>query len=370
MVRTWACLGWSGAGRSEDNIVKLKRGGDIEVNQDRKLEQLRICLDQEVEAQFVTTGFERFRFVHQALPEMALENVDLHADFLGKRLEVPVVINAMTGGTPWAGHINQSLAAAAQATGVAMSVGSQRTAIDDPNLAYSYQVRDVAPDIILLANIGAVQLNYGYGLDQCKAAVEMIGADALVLHLNPLQEALQQGGNTNFAGLLRKIEAVCHGLTVPVVAKEVGFGISAAVASQLEAAGVAAIDVAGAGGTSWSEVERHRLDTEAERQIAAAFSGWGIPTADAISAVRNATPGILLIGSGGVRTGVDVAKALALGADAAGIANPLLRPATISAEAVSAVLKQIANGLRIAMFCTGARTVSDLRAGRLVESEA
>ncbi|MCL5256543.1 MAG: type 2 isopentenyl-diphosphate Delta-isomerase, partial [Chloroflexi bacterium] len=264
-----------------------------------------MCLDQEVEAQFVTTGFERFRLIHQALPEMALADVNLHCNLLGKCLELPIVISAMTGGTPWAGHINQSLAAAAQATGVAMSVGSQRTAIDNPSLAYSYEVRDVAPEVLLMANVGAVQLNYGYGIDQCKAAVEMIGADALVLHLNPLQEALQLAGNTNFTGLLHKIEAVCQGLAVPVVVKEVGFGISPEVALQLQRAGVAAIDVSGAGGTSWSEVERHRMDTEAERHIAAAFSAWGIPTAEAIRAVRSSTPGTALIGSGGVRTAAD-----------------------------------------------------------------
>jgi isopentenyl-diphosphate Delta-isomerase len=321
-----------------------------------------------VAAQSVSTGLENYRFAHNALPGIRLDEVDTSVQLFGKTLRVPLVVSSMTGGTPSAAHINQNLAVAAQRAGAAMAVGSQRTAIDNPSLAGSYRVRDVAPDILLFANLGAVQLNYGYGVDECRRAVEMIGADALILHLNPLQEALQRDGNTDFSGLLLKIKDVCSGLKVPVLVKEVGYGISGDLARHLMHMGVAGIDVAGAGGTSWSEVERHRLDTESEREVAAAFAEWGIPTAESIMSVRDVLPEITLIGSGGIRTGIDVAKVLALGADAAGMAGALLRPATISADAVTAKLQQITEQLRVAIFCTGWRSIADLsNPGVLVE---
>jgi isopentenyl-diphosphate delta-isomerase len=211
-----------------------------------------------------------------------------------------------------------------------------------------------------------VQLSYGYGVKECLRAVESVKADALVLHLNPLQEALQPEGNTNFAGLLGKIAQVCRALPVPVIVKEVGWGISTAVAEELCQAGVAALDLAGAGGTSWSEVERYRSATPAEAEVAEAFADWGIPTADALVAVRQACPSLPLVASGGIKDGVEVAKCLALGASLAGIAQPLLRPAMDSAEAVSGQLRIILCQLRVAMFCTGARTVADLDFSRIV----
>src|SRR4051812_2046544 len=221
----------------------------------RKADHIRICLEEDVSGHGISAGFERYRFVHQALPEINLRDVGTTLELWGRRLKVPLLISSMTGGTPRAEEINRNLATAAQELGLAMGVGSQRAALERPELAPTYQVRKYAPDIPLFANIGAVQLNYSYGLDECRRAVDMIGADALILHLNALQEAVQPEGDTDFGGLALKIEQVCRALDVPVIAKEVGWGISGSTARLLWNAGVAAIDVAGAGGTSWSQVE-------------------------------------------------------------------------------------------------------------------
>lgn len=327
----------------------------------RKADHLRICLEEQVEPEEVTTGFERYRFLHQALPEVDREVVSLETVFLGRRLRAPLLVSSMTGGTEEAAQINRHLAEAAEELGVAMGVGSQRAAIEDPEWVYTYQVRRWAPNVFLFANLGAVQLNRGYGVEECRRAVEMIEADGLILHLNPLQEALQPQGDTRFAGLLAKIEAVCAALPVPVVVKEVGCGLAPGVVRRLVDAGVAAIDVAGAGGTSWSEVERHRIADPVFRQVAAAFAGWGIPTAEALRLARQVAPDVPLIASGGIRTGIDVAKALALGADLAGLALPLLRPATVSTQAVVDALTVVMETLRTAMFCLGVSTLEALR---------
>ena len=333
----------------------------------RKLDHLHICLHEDVEFKGLTAGFEHYRLVHQALPDLSPADIDLHVDFLGHRLRAPLLISPMTGGTATARQINRNLAAAAEALGLAMGVGSQRAAIEDPSLAPTYRVRDVAPHILLLANLGAVQLSYGYGLDQCRQAVEMIDADALFLHLNPLQEYLQGEGNRDFSGLLSKIEMLCRQLPVPVVAKEVGWGLSPQAVRALFDAGVAAVDVAGAGGTSWSRVERFRSSDEQTWRLAAVFDAWGIPTAEAIRGARAvAGPEAMIIGSGGIRSGLHVAKALALGANLAGLALPLLRPATVSAEAVAGHLSQLIAELALAAFATGSRNVEALRHSPLV----
>ncbi len=334
----------------------------------RKSEHLRILLKEDVRFRNLTTGLERYHFVHQALPEIDRDHIDLSTNLLGKRLGAPLIISSMTGGAEEAETINKNLALAAQTHGLGMGVGSQRAALEEPNLFHTYRVRDVAPDILLLANLGAVQLNYGYDVEHCRRAVEMIEADGLILHLNPLQEALQPEGNTDFSGLLAKIEAVCRGLSVPVIIKEVGWGISEEVARALAGAGVAAIDVAGAGGTSWSEVEMHRAADERSRRIAAAFADWGIPTAESIQMVRRGAPGVTLIASGGIRTGVEAAKALALGADAAALATPFLQPATVSPEAVGEMIKEILEELRTAMFCVGAGDLQELKRVSLLET--
>lgn len=327
----------------------------------RKADHLRICLEHQVRPPDLRTGLERFYFVHQALPEIDLAEVDLECALLGKTLHAPLLVSSMTGGTLAARAINRRLAQAAAELGLGMGVGSQRTAIEEPEWADTYRVRDVAPDILLLANLGAVQLNRSYTVDHCRRAVEMIEADALILHLNPLQEALQPGGDTHFGGLLAKIEAVCRALTVPVVVKEVGAGLSAEVARRLADAGVSALDVAGAGGTSWSEVERLRAPDVYHDRVAAQFIGWGIPTADSLRTVRACNLGLPLIASGGMVSGVDVAKCIALGADVVSVAYPLLRPALVSAQAVVDELAVIVQALRVAMFCVGAPDLAALR---------
>jgi len=326
----------------------------------RKADHLRISLEEDVTFPSLVTGFEDFRFTHCALPELDREAVDLTTHFLGRPLRVPILISSMTGGIPEAGEINRRLAQAAQVMGVAMGLGSQRAGLEDPEVVSTYQVRSVAPNVPLYANLGAVQFNYGYTVEHARRAVEMIEADGLILHLNPLQEALQPHGNTNFHGLLDKIAVLCRQMPVPVIVKEVGWGLSGSVARQLIEAGVAALDVAGAGGTSWSEVEKYRTDP-VRRRMAEAFAGWGLPTAEALLQVRAVAPDLPLIASGGIRTGVDAAKALALGADLVGLASPLLKAAAQSAEAVIAELTQISEELRTAMFCVGAGDLAALR---------
>jgi isopentenyl-diphosphate delta-isomerase len=326
----------------------------------RKNEHLRICLEEDVRPRTFGTGLERYRFVHQALPEIDLAQVNVGATFLGRALRAPLLVSSMTGGTASARAVNRRLAEAAQLLGLGMGVGSQRAALEDPDLADTYRVRDVAPDIFLMANLGAVQLLLN-GIECSQQAVEMIEADALILHLNPLQEALQPGGNTGFSGLLSAIERACRAVPVPVIVKEVGHGLSGPVARQLVEAGVSALDVAGAGGTSWSEVERYRVQSRDADRVAAQFVDWGIPTADSIRMVREATPTVPLVASGGIETGIDVAKCIALGADLAALAWPLLRPSLLSTEAVVDALEIVLTTLRVAMFCTSAKSVTALQ---------
>ena len=327
----------------------------------RKVEHLRINLEEDPRHREVTTGLERYRFVHNALPELDGASVDVSTVFLGKPLRAPLLLSCMTGGVEPGGRINHNLAEAAEALGLAMGVGSQRAAIDNPERGVFYQVRHLAPSVPLLANLGAVQLNYGYGVKECLRAVEMVRADALVLHLNPLQEMLQPEGNVNFSGLLKRIETVCRELPVPVIVKEVGWGISEGVAKSLQRAGVWAIDVAGSGGTSWSEVEKHRADTDRRYRVAANFSAWGIPTAEAIGMARRGAPGTVIIASGGIRTGIDVAKCIALGADMAGLASPVLKAAAVSTENLLEALQAIIDELRTALFCVGAGGLNQLK---------
>jgi isopentenyl-diphosphate delta-isomerase len=327
----------------------------------RKAEHIEVSLLRDVEYKTLTAGFENYDFYHAALPEIDLETIDLSVEFFGRCLRAPLFVSSMVGGVEEAARINRNLAEAAQFFGIGMGVGSQRCAIENPEAANSFRVRDVAPDIFLCANLGAVQLNYGFGIGECLRAVEMIEADALILHLNPLQEALQPEGDTRFAGLLKKIESVCRVLPVPVIAKEVCFGISERIAGMLADAGVSCIDVAGAGGTCWSEVEKYRSGSDLRFLIAESFGGWGIPTAESIQMARRGAPGLPLIASGGIRTGIDVAKALALGSHAAGIALPLLKAAYESPESVVAALSVVVQVLKTAMFCVGAPDISSLK---------
>ena len=324
-------------------------------HESRKADHIRINLEEDVTFNKLTSGLEKYFFLHQALPEIDLAEVNTHTQVFGKTLSTPLLISSMTGGTAEARQINRTLAAAAQEVGIAMGLGSQRAAIEDNTLADTYRVRDVAPDILLFANLGAVQLNYGYGLDHCRRAVDMIEADALILHFNALQEAVQPEGDGNFAGLLAKVEAICHALPVPVIAKEVGWGFAENTARQLVSAGVAAIDVAGAGGTSWSQVEMYRAPTARLARVAGAFIDWGIPTAVSLQYCRAAAPDLPVFASGGIRNGIDVAKCIALGANLVGFAGEFLRAADKGGvEGVVELAGAITDELRVAMFCSGA----------------
>jgi isopentenyl-diphosphate Delta-isomerase len=340
---------------------------DDTTHRDRKLEHLRINLKEDVQYRQTTTGLEHYRFVHQALPNLNLEEIDLSTTLFDKRLRAPLLISSMTGGADEADRINQTLAAAAQATGIAMGLGSQRAAIEDESLAYSYQVRRVAPGILLFANLGAVQLNYTYSIDQCRRAVDMIQADALILHLNALQEAVQSGGNTNWKDLLPKIEKICRSLGVPVIAKEVGFGISEDAARQLASAGVAAIDVAGSGGTSWSAVEARRAPSSFLRNLAETFWDWGIPTATSLENVQRAAPNVLRIASGGIHDGLEAAKCVALGASLVGYASPMLKLADRGVETTIEGIKLLKEELRTAMFGVSAANLDALRSTKYLE---
>jgi len=325
----------------------------------RKTDHIRINLEEDVRSGR-TTGLELLHFQHCALPELDLEDVDLSLSLFDKSLKAPLLISSMTGGTLEAQEVNRVLAVAAQETGIAMGLGSQRAAIENPELAVTFQVRDLAPDVLLFSNLGVVQLNYGFGLEECKRAVDMVQSDALILHFNALQEAVQGGGDTRWSGLLNKVETICHGLTVPVVAKEVGWGFSESDVRNLINAGISAIDVAGAGGTSWTQVEMHRATDDSQRRLAAAFSDWGIPTAQAILNVRRVSPDIISFASGGLRTGVDICKCIALGARLGGLAGPFLKAAVRSIEETIQTISELKREMQVCMFAAGVGDLDSL----------
>lgn len=333
------------------------------INQ-RKSDHIKINLEQDVRSA-LTSGLEKYHFTHEALPELDLNRINTSLNLFGKQLTSPTLISSMTGGTSEAETINLRLAEAAQECGIAMGVGSQRAAIEHPEQAQTFQVRRVAPDILLFANIGAVQFNYGYGVDECRRAVDMIEADAIYLHLNPLQEAVQDAGDTNFEGLAKKIEEICSKLEVPVIAKEVGWGISERTAKVLTDCGVQAIDVAGAGGTSWSQVEMYRAPDEFTRQLAATFVGWGIPTAESVVGVKRAVPEMTVFASGGIKDGLDIAKCVALGATLGGMAGQFLKAAAISTEKAVEMMKLTKRQIEVTMFACGAGTLNELRNEKL-----
>ena len=336
------------------------------VTQSRKADHLRVCLEDDVQSR-QTTGLERYRFTHCCLPELDRADIDLSTTFLGKSLNAPLLISSMTGGTEQARLINYRLAAVAQHYRLAMGVGSQRVAIENPQVSATFEVRSLAPDILLFANLGAVQLNYTYGIAECQRVVDWLEADALILHLNPLQECVQTKGDTNFRGLLGKIETLCAKLPVPVIAKEVGNGISAAMAQKLIEAGVGAIDVAGSGGTSWAKVESERAQDGLQRRLGATFANWGIPTAECLTQIRSIAPQIPLIASGGLRDGLDAAKAIALGADLTGFALPFLQAAAESEAALYNLVEALTAELATVLFCTGTASLSGLRTPGILE---
>lgn len=313
-------------------------------------------------------GFDQIHFLHNALPEVDFHSIGLATEFLGRRLRLPFLASSMTGGPDVAERVNRAIAEAAQALGFAMGVGSQRISLTtDDRHGLGPELRRIAPDVPIYGNLGAVQLVTGMGIDDARRAVEHIGADALILHLNPLQEALQEGGDRNWAGVEAAIETLARRLSVPLIAKEVGSGISGAVARRLVNCGVAAIDVAGAGGTSWAAVEGSRAAGAEGQSLGEIFRNWGIPTARALMDVREACPDVPLIASGGIRHGLDGAKAIRLGATLAGQAASLLGPAMQGTEAVIAHVETFATALRIACLATGSRDLAALRHAPLME---
>jgi isopentenyl-diphosphate delta-isomerase len=322
----------------------------------RKRHHLELVLNEDV-AFRSGNGLDRYELAHDALPELHLDDIDLTTSFLGHRLKLPLLISSMTGGTDEAGTINRRLAKAAQRVGCAMALGSQRAALEDKSLEASFRVRDAAPDILLFANLGAVQLNYGYGLEECLRAVEMIEADALFLHLNSLQEALQPEGDRDFRGLLAKLRQLTEDLPCPLLLKTTGNGISDKTARKLAGLQLAGLEVSGAGGTSWARIETLRSgDTEAR----VLFGDMGEDTAESIVVAREHLPGLPLIGSGGMVDGVQLAKVLALGAQLGGFARSLLAPAAAGEDAVTERLERIAEELRTACFYCGVAAAREL----------
>lgn len=330
------------------------------ITRNRKSEHIRICRDEDVETR-VTTGFERWRLPHEALPEIDKRDVKLAVKVFGRPLAAPILISCMTGGSDLAKTVNRRLAAVAQKLGLALGLGSQRAMLKGPELADTYQVRDVAPDVLLIGNLGAVQLNYGVAAEQCEQLVAAVGADALALHLNPLQEAVQPEGDVNFAGLKEKIATVAEQLSKPVILKEVGSGISRGLARWVKTTPIAAVDVAGAGGTNWAKVESYRAKDPVIAELARSFADWGIPTAESLRVCREELPDLRIVASGGIRDGIEAAKAIALGADLVGIARPFLEAATRSEEAVEDTARLLIEQLRVAMFCCGAESIDHLR---------
>ncbi|MGB0591701.1 MAG: type 2 isopentenyl-diphosphate Delta-isomerase [Myxococcota bacterium] len=326
----------------------------------RKDEHLDICRDGPVESG-KSGGLAAWRLAYQSLPEIALDDVDLRTEVAGKTLQAPLLIGAMTGGTADAGATNKVLAAAAEATGVGFALGSGRVVLERPETLASFDVRDVAPTALVFANLGAVQFNYGVTGTDAERLVQLLGADALNLHLNPLQEAIQPGGDTNFRALAAAMVAALPAISVPVFVKEVGAGIGPATAQRLAAMPLAGVETAGVGGTSWARVEALRHDSAHTRHSGLALGGFGVPTAESILACREAMPDRTVIASGGLRTAEDMATALALGADAVACALPFLKAASDGVEAVVALIERYIHTLRILHFVCGARTPSELR---------
>jgi len=330
----------------------------------RKSDHLEICLREDVQARHVATGFEEIYLVHRALPEIERNKINLSTKVFNHKFSAPLIVTAMTGGANKTTKINTTIASAVEKLGLGMGVGSQRAAIEEPALEQTFKVaRKEAPTAFLMANLGGPQLVKEYSVKEARKAVEMLQADALAIHLNPLQEAVQPEGETNYAGLLAKLKKIINELDVPVIIKETGAGIAAEDAEKLEAIGTAGIDVAGAGGTSWAAVEFHRArrqKDEFHQRLGEAFWDWGIPTAvslvEATQRVR-----IPVIASGGIRSGIDATKALALGANLVGMAHPILDPAVHGAEEVEKKLRLIIEELRNTMFLVGADSVMKLK---------
>ncbi|MFX0115622.1 MAG: type 2 isopentenyl-diphosphate Delta-isomerase [Candidatus Hodarchaeota archaeon] len=330
---------------------------------DRKLDHIRICLEKNVNAQ-IRTGLEDVSLIHRAAPEISLQDVSTQSTLFGKPISLPLVLAAMTGGHPQTGEINSKIARIAEETAIAFGLGSQRAGIEKPQYRWTYEIaREQAPSIPILGNLGAPQFNLSYGLKEAQTAVEMINADALAIHFNPLQEAVQPEGDTDFSNLLGKLADIQSQLSVPIIIKEVGSGISGEVAQEIQKQGFGAIDLGGLGGTSWAAVEALRAKEQGDERsytLGELFWNWGIPTAFSLIETRTNFSGII-IATGGVRNGVEAAKLLALGADAVGIALPILKETSKSEKALRTYIENFKRELRTAMFLVGARSIHELR---------
>jgi len=348
---------------------RSKRSSRADQIEERKDEHIRVCLEEDVKAKKTTPGFEDISLIHRALPEISRDEIDLSTKVFNHRFSAPIVIEGITGGTEKAFRINAAIAQAVEELGLGMGVGSQRAALENSRLERTYSVtRKEAPTAFLMANIGGPQIIREYDLKKVRKAIEMIEADVLVIYLNPLQEAVQPEGETDYAGILEKLREITGALDIPVIVKETGAGISAEEALKLKEAGVSGIDVAGAGGTSWAAVEYYRAkkrgDHRAE-EVGMDLWDWGVPTVVSLVEVLQ-TVDLPVITSGGVRSGSDIAKALALGSDLAGFASPVLGPALKGSDEVKEKLRIVMHLLRTVMFLVGAGSTEELKESPLV----
>jgi isopentenyl-diphosphate delta-isomerase len=332
--------------------------------EERKADHIEICLEEDVQTRKATTGFEDITLVHNALPEIERKKVDLSTTVFGYKFSAPIFVGAMTGGTAKAQKINAAIAEAVETLNLGMGVGSQRAAIDNPELEHSFRVaREKASKAFIFANLGGAQLVNRYDIKEARRAVEMVEANALAIHLNALQEAVQPEGETDYSGLINRISKVAQALEVPVIVKETGAGVAAEEAKMLEEAGVAGIDVAGVGGTSWAAVEYYRAKRHQDKfnqRLGETFWDWGIPTAvSLVETIQSVS--IPVIASGGIRNGIEITKALALGAGLVSVSYPILQPATKGPEEVKKVLQSLIEELRTAMFLVGADSVKKLK---------
>ena len=336
---------------------------DIEVIKQRKREGIVIPLTRNVQAKESSTYLEYVKLIHNALPEIDFDAVDTSQKFLGHNFKAPIIIDSMTGGTPEATKINSRLALAAQKFGLGMGLGSQRAGLLSSELAETYSIaRSNAPNAFLVANIGGAQLSKGLKIKDIKNMIQMIEANALVVHLNPLQELIQPEGEPKYKGVLSKIKEICSNFDIPIIVKEVGAGISMDVAKRLQSAGVSAINIAGSGGTSWAGVEKLRAETAHDSNkinLGELFWDWGIPTAVSLIEVRKSVK-IPVIASGGIRNGLDIAKCVALGANMCGMAFPFLRHASKSLESLYEFTSRTLIELRSAMFLVGSKNINQL----------
>lgn len=335
----------------------------------RKDDHISLALSKDIKTSS-ESGFDNYLFEHNALPEINFSEIDISTKFLGRKLSMPLIISSITGGGKLSEKINRSLAGLANDFNIGFSVGSQRCAIENTSIMKSFQdLRNYAPNIPILANLGASQLNYGYKVEECKQAVDMIDADALTLHLNPLHEVFQLNGTSNFSDLLSKIEKVCAKVGVPVIIKEVGYGISASVARKLINVGVSIIDVAGTGSISWTKIEKYRSNDIVIQNASKSFENWGIPTAQCIESISENIGTAIIIASGGVNTGIKIAKSIALGASICGNASDFLKHVVESRTSCENYIETLKFELKTSMFCTGCKNLQELKKAKIIKKQ-